>query len=192
MGITNPAALATGAGEEGVKGKDLGELVKVLEAPKRLSGLGKWKPINQKAETGAGLEIRGVVEIGVSFRAQCNPALPEENVSLMLFTETEARPRCFSRIDWRGSKHDNTNKALTGKYWGQSAGRTHFHDPRLHLHIDFKTLFATPGVDLPIATEILPEPSSFQLLLAESAILLRIDNLGELPDPPWPATRSLF
>jgi len=172
--------------------RTVAELAQLIETPKRLSAIGKWNKINQKAESGAGIEISGVIEEGISFRAQCKPDLPEESVSLLLITETDARPRAFARIDWRGIPHPNSNKALVGDYWGRDAGRTHFHDPRLHLHLPLETLFNTPNVDLPIAEKIKPEPSNFRLLLAESATILAITNLTDIPDPPWPANLSFL
>lgn len=172
--------------------RNIQQLVEILEAQKHLRAISGWRPVNAKNELGSALEIEGVVEAGVSFRARCKPDLPEESVALMLFTETPAKQRTFARIDWRGTQHDNINPKLTGSQWGHQAGRTHFHDTRLHLHIDYETLFLTPHVDLPVAKAIAPEPSSFHQLLEISAKLLNIANLSEIPEPPWPQTRSLF
>lgn len=170
----------------------LEDMVAALEAEKRLVATTRWKPADRKDTLSAGLEIEGVIEEGISFLGRCKPDQPDKDVTFLLMAETTAKPRAFARIDWRGTRHDNTNKRLCGELWGVSAGRTHFHDTRLHLHLDYETLFRTEKVDLPKATEIVPEPSSFRQLCEISGILLNITNLRELPEPSWPTTPSFI
>lgn len=167
------------------------DLIGILEADKSLSAITGWRPVNQKNELSAGIEIDAVIQQGVSFRANCRPHLPDESVSLLLLAEIKGKPRPFARVDWRGSEHNNHNRALCAAYWGQAAGRTHFHDPRDHLHIEMAVLFGG-GEDLPIARAIAPEPQNFHDLLATSATLLNINNLTKLPAPPWPRTPSFL
>jgi len=170
------------------------QLIDVLDARKRLIAVTIWKPIahKDKGEASAAIEIEGVTEAGLTFRGKCHPERPDEKVSLLLLTETAKKPRAFARIDWRGPQHDNAARLFCGPHYGINAGRTHFHDLRLNRHLDHATLFDTESVDLPVALRIDPEPASYRDLLQTASFLLNIDNLIDLPEPPWPTSAPLL
>lgn len=172
--------------------KSLSEMIDTLEKTKSLSSICDWQKSQQKSEIGSAIEIAGIIEEGIAFRANCKPNLPEECVTILLLAETKKRQRAFARIDWRGQRHINTNKKLCASYWGDDAGRSHFHDPRLHAHIDDEVLFDTQHIDLPIAQKLDYEPKDFNQLLEYSAKILKIENLTDLPYPPWPTTPSFL
>ncbi len=108
----------------------------------------------------------------------------------MLLTETKKKQKAFTRIDWRGSLHDNHSKKYCGACWGVSAGRTHIHDLRDHGHIPPEELF--DRLNLPVARKITPEPADFAQMLKISGTMLSITNAESIPIPPWPKTASLF
>lgn len=163
--------------------RTLDDLCGVLEAPKRLVAIAEWKRVNTQLRLGAALEVDGIVTAGVSFLATVLAEHPDENVTLLLQAEIKQKPRPFARIDWRGSPHPNT-KPQCGAMRFTDVGRTHFHDTRLHRHIDFDELFLG-NLNLPAASPIDPEPPALKELLALSASLLHIENLTEIPTPPW-------
>lgn len=119
----------------------------------------------------------------VSFNARCSARMPDELVRLMLLTiDTTGKERCFARVEWRSSPHDNL-KAVCGDLQGVSAGRSHYHDPCLHRHLSLEQFFG--GDDLPIAVSLDPQPETYRELLEIAARLLHIENLREIEEPPW-------
>lgn len=137
----------------------------------------------------ANLEADGITLQGLTLLAQCHAERPDEQVSLNILAEMKPRPRCVARVDWRGLGHGNGHR-LCGEHRFTDAGRTHFHDPELHRGIDFAELFGS-GNGPPIALPIQPEPATFNDLLARAADLLHIQNLTDMPVPPWETTLSL-
>lgn len=163
--------------------QSLDDLCSVLEAPKRLVAIREWKRVHAQLRLGAALEVDGIVVAGISFLAAVLAEYPDENVTLLLQAEIKQKPRPFARIDWRGGPHPN-KKPQCGAMRFIDAGRTHFHDTRLHRNIDFEELFLS-DLNLPVATPIAPEPPTLKELLALSSALLHIENLTEIPIPPW-------
>lgn len=159
------------------------ELCQHLAAPKQLVGTLDWKRVNSTERIATAIEIEGVLTRGLGFRITCNAARPDEQVAVVLLIDYRSKPRPFARIDWRGQGHENTNR-LCAEHRFCDAGRTHFHDPELHRHIEIAELFS-PRLDLPVARALHTEPKSFDLLLATAADLLHIENLREIPIPPW-------
>lgn len=166
------------------------QLCQWLRAPKRLVGTLDWVRTNSTERIAAAIELDGVVTQGLSFRMTCVPDFPDEHVAIVLLTETIAKPRPFARIDWRGGPHGNTNR-LCGDVRHVDAGRTHFHDPGLHRHIEIADLLG-PDMDLPAAKALYQEPLSFNDLLVAASDLLHIENLNDIPIPPWSPRTSLL
>lgn len=129
------------------------------------------------------MQIQSVITQGITFCIVCQPEFPEEQVAIVLMVEIGLKPRPFARIDWRGQAHEN-RRVECGDLQYLDAGRTHFHDPRLHRHMTMDQLFSG-NLDLPVATKIDPEPNSFQDLTAVASQLLNIHNLPQVPVPPW-------
>lgn len=165
------------------------DLCKAVAAPKRILAFPEWRRNGISLRLKANLEVDGIVLQGVTFLAQCNAERPDEQVTLNILAEIKPKERCIARIDWRGLGHGNRDH-LCGGYKFTDAGRTHFHDPALHRGIDFAELFDGEN-NLPIALPIHPEPDSFNDLLARAADLLHIQNLTDMPVPPWETTLSL-
>ncbi len=166
------------------------DLCAVLDSRKRLIGPLDWILLNQTRRVAAALEISGVVAPGVGFRMTCYPDLPDEKVAVILLAEIKRKPRPFARIDWRGQAHENRHSAA-GSFLYTDAGRTHFHDPNLHHGFSIDELFGAK-LDLPVARKIEPEPANYEELLAASSDLLHIENLKDIPVPPWSPQASLF
>lgn len=94
------------------------------------------------------------------------------------------KPKAMARIDINGSRHENT-KAVCGEWRGSDAGRTHFHDTRLHSAIPITDLFNGKYGDLPVARPINDMPSEFFKAMEKCGELLHIENLGEVEEPKW-------
>jgi hypothetical protein len=165
-------------------------LCRCLASPKRLSGVLDWKHVNSSVRIGTAIEVRGIISEGLSFRATAIKELPDERVAIVLLIDVDRKPRPFARIDWRGNIHAN-NHRMCDRHQFLNAGRTHFHDPNLHLHLSISDIFG-PHVDLPIATPITPEPTNFLELIEISGQLLHIENLSNMPVPPWQTTAILI
>lgn len=159
------------------------DLCQRLEDQKTLVGTLDWKLVNSSRRIGTAVQIERVIAQGLSFCIVCYPELPDEQVSIVLMAEIGFKPRPFARIDWRGNGHEN-RRSECGALQYSDAGRTHFHDPRLHRHLTMEQLFSG-RLDLPVATKIDPEPASFQGLTAVASEILRIQNLNDIPVPPW-------
>lgn len=166
------------------------DLCQAVAVEKRLFGTLDWVLVNQTRRIGTTLEINGIIAQGLGFRITCCPDLPDEKVAIVLLFEIKSKPRPFARIDWRGQVHENRH-AASGDLLYHDAGRTHFHSPEFHRSMTIDDLFTRP-LDLPVARQIVPEPSSFEELLAEAAELLHIENLRDIPVPPWSPRASLF
>lgn len=135
------------------------------------------------------IAVDGSINNQISFAASCPAERISEQVALILLVEWKGKPRAFARIDWNGTEHDNREPAC-GDWRFKSAGRTHFHDPILHQHLDIQELFGKAW-DLPVATPLASDPSSFAELLEVAGGMLHIVNLKEIPEPPW-APRTFF
>lgn len=170
--------------------QSLDQLCEILEAPKRLVSLGSWRTHDRQYRITAALESDGLTIAGISFMACASRERPDERISITLQAEIRRKPMAFARIDWRGSPHDNNHKWCGDRQF-LGAGRTHFHDTALHSHIDFSELFSG-DYNLPIAESIMPEPSSFDKLLVITRDLLHIENITEVPVPPWSPRASFI
>lgn len=159
------------------------ELCALLKAPKRLVSLRDWKRVNAQLRLAAALEIDGIVPAGLSFEATVAAEYSDENVTLMLHAFIKQKPRPFARIDWLTKAHPNVHR-YCGPLRYVDAGRSHFHDTKLHVDIDFDELFLGK-LNLPCARALDPDPPDFKELLVISSQLLHIENLQEIQTPPW-------
>ena len=114
---------------------------------------------------------------------KCSPETLELPFNIALLAEYRGKPRAFARIDVNASDHENRDE-VCGVHHLISAGKSHFHDTRLHEHIDINHLFSDCW-DLPIATALPHVPDRFQLLMEMCAELLHIENLAEVEEPQW-------
>lgn len=170
--------------------RSIQDICAAVSAPKRVLAFSPWKSVNDTLRITGSFEANGVILGGVTFMAMCAPERPDERVAINILAEIKQKPRCIARVDWRGQKHVNTH-AKCGKSQGFDAGRTHFHDPELHHLFDFDELFGS-GLDLPAALPLEPIPDSFNDLLAQAGDLLHIQNLKDMPVPPWEPRNTLF
>lgn len=154
---------------------DFEDLCQRLADRKSLFGALDWKPVNRSRRISTTVQIQSVISQGITFCVVCQPELPDEQVAIVLMAEIGFKPRPFARIDWRSQGHEN-RRVECGDMQFSDAGRTHFHDLRLHRHLSMDQLYGS-NLDLPIATKIDPEPNSFQDLTAVASRLLNIDNL---------------
>ncbi|MDW3119386.1 MAG: hypothetical protein R8G60_17600 [Roseovarius pacificus] len=159
-------------------------ILEIISAQKRATSLDLWVPKknNTFVELRTSLELNGFIESGIDLFIQCKTAHPEENVAVGINIETQEKPKCCARIDWRASPHVNTS-GLCGEHKFLDAGQSHFHDPRLHdTAIDVMEFLKQ---NLPIATALDPEPKDFIGLLETCATLLNVTNLQDTKTPPW-------
>ena len=119
---------------------------------------------------------------GIGLYLKCFEDRPDEFVSVGLTIETSVGPKCFARIDWRGTGHPNTHQ-LCGDLQFIDAGRTHFHNPDLCPPDDDP--MAHIRENLPIAAAIEPAPRNLEALLDRCASILNVTNLAEATLPRW-------
>lgn len=119
---------------------------------------------------------------GVTLFLKCYEDRPDEMVSIGLTIETSIGPKCFARIDWRGTCHLNTHH-LCGDLQFINAGRTHFHNPELCPLGDDP--MAHIRENLPVAAAIEPSPQNLEALLDRCANILNVTNLNEVVPPRW-------
>lgn len=120
---------------------------------------------------------------GVSLRIGCSPEGAELPLHLSLLAEYGRKPHAFARIDLNGSRHPNAH-AVCGSMQFVDAGKTHFHDTRLHLGMPIDKLFNSDW-DLPIAQPIGDIPDNFLKLMEKCGEMLHIENLTEVEEPQW-------
>lgn len=194
-GEVRPAARDGRAGGVEVGGVRAGissveDLCSHIAATKSLVGPLAWRPAQRDDRVTSAVEIEAVISQGITFCATCMRAKPNENVTILLLAEIQGKPRPFARVDWRGSAHNN-NSPYCRDIRFLDAGRNHFHDPRLHIHMTLEELYA-PKVDLPAALPLSREPQNFQELMEISGALLHIANMNLIPEPPWPPQTSFL
>jgi hypothetical protein len=160
------------------------ELKRVLQSKKAAVTLGPWRPTSRAraVEIRSALRAGNIVMQGVGLYLKCFEDRPDEMVSIGLTIETSIGPKCFARVDWRGTNHPNTHH-LCGDLQFIDAGQTHFHNPAL----------CPPGDDpmahirenLPIAVAIEARPPNFEALLDRCASILNVTNLTKATPPQW-------
>jgi hypothetical protein len=120
---------------------------------------------------------------GVSLFMNCLKVRPDEQVTVGLTIEGARKPYCCARVDWREiTSHPNAN-ALCGDLQFVDAGRTHFHNPELIPNDE--RFIEHLKANLPIAVAINTPIRSFSDLVDCCKRLLNIENLEEIPSPPW-------
>ena len=125
---------------------------------------------------------------GIDLYLKCFEDRPDELISVGLTIETSIGPKCFARVDWRGTSHPNTHQ-LCGYLQFVDAGRTHFHNPDLCPPNDDP--MAHIRENLPIAVAIEPAPQNLEALLHRCASILNVTNLAEATPPQW-QPRTLY
>jgi len=160
------------------------ELKRVLQVKKEAVTLGPWRSTSREraVEIRSALLAGNIVMRGIGLYLKCFEDRPDEMVSIGLTIETSIGPKCFARVDWRGTSHPNTHR-LCGDLQFVDAGRTHFHNPAL----------CSPGDDpmdhiqenLPIAVAIESRLLNFEALLDRCASILNVTNLAEVTPPKW-------
>jgi hypothetical protein len=127
----------------------------------------------------------GVATIqGVSLRAGCTLEGFDLPFHVTLLAEFGGKPRAFARIDINGQRHEN-RLAVCESMQFMDAGRTHFHDTRLHSSVEIGVLFGGNVGDLPVARPLGDMPNKFSEVMEKCGELLHIVNLTEIEEPQW-------
>lgn len=124
---------------------------------------------------------------GVGFEIRCSADGFDLPSHIVLKAEYKNKPHCFARIDINASLHVNT-KSVCGDLQFIDAGRTHFHDTRLHRDLTLNELFNAEW-DLPVARPLENMPNDFLKVMEICGKLLHIENLTEVEEPSWPPKR---
>ncbi len=165
----------------------LKDLIAVLERPKHLvnrSWITPEKPGERGFKIKSALNADSATLAGVSVEIRCQSEGFELPSTVVLMAEINTKPRAIARIDINGSLHENL-KAVCGDWQNKPAGRTHFHDTRLHRLIPLEELFDGTHGDLPVARPIDDMPSEFSKAMEKCGKLLHIEDLGEVEEPQW-------
>lgn len=123
------------------------------------------------------------VGLAATLRIQCPMHTPNERVGVMLHTQHKGKSRCFARVDWNGSTHENRLR-VCGPHRFLNAGPTHFHDPRLLGDAELGEVL-DPNLNLPVATPLDRAPRTFKELMVICSDLLHIEGLDEIEEPQW-------
>lgn len=163
------------------------DLVAVLERPKRMINLGPWLPPQKGGQRGvklkSSLQVASAALPGITIEIGCNIEGFELPSRVVLMAEIDRGARPMARIDINGSRHENPH-AICGEWQHIDAGKTHFHDTRLHVTLTIEELFN--GIwDLPVARPIPDMPTDFAKAMEKCGELLHIENLGEIEEPQW-------
>jgi hypothetical protein len=167
--------------------------VALLRLPKRAVIASEWsgKPRRGAIRFAAALVADEVVLRGLNLRLECNAAWADQNVSVSLLLDVDdTLIRPIARVDWRDRPHVNRHP-LAGPHVNLDAGPTHYHDPSLCADPSRMLEYLHPDNNLPAARPI-PDPSSFRELMEAASVLLNIQNLPQVPEPPWPSTPRLL
>ena len=168
-------------------------LIAVLERPKWLVLPCPWVlpgPNGQRGFTLKGTLRDEVGSIpGLRFEMRCHVEGFDLPSSLVLLAEFKDKSNAMARIDINGSPHTN-RPAICGDWQHLDAGKTHFHDTKLHAGVAIEELFLE-GHDLPIARPITDLPDDFTAAMEKCGALLHILNLNEVEEPPWHPKRLL-
>jgi hypothetical protein len=164
------------------------DLIAVLEQRKRLIMPCMWVEPEKSGQRGlklkAPLQSESAALRGVTLEVGCHNESFELPSRVVLMVEFKGRSRAMARIDINGSKHENP-KAICGEWHQKDAGRTHFHDTRLHNSIQIADLLSGTYGDLPVARPINDMPNEFSKAMEKCGELLHIENLGEIEEPQW-------
>lgn len=170
------------------------DLIAVLERPKRLITLGPWVPPQKNGQRGlkmkASLRNESATILGVSLEIGCSNEGFDLPFKVVMMAEINNKPRAMARIDINGSRHENRH-AICGELHLLDAGRTHFHDTRLHADLSIEQLF-NGNWDLPVARPIDDMPEDFSEAMEKCGKLMHIGNLREIEEPKWQPRRFPF
>jgi hypothetical protein len=120
---------------------------------------------------------------GVTLRFACSSEGFDLPTHISLLVEYRGKPRAAARIDINGGPHPNSH-AVCQDLQFLDAGKTHFHDTRLHLGIPIDRLFSGEW-DLPVARPISDMPQDFSKAMEKCGELLHIGNMTEIEEPQW-------
>jgi hypothetical protein len=171
------------------------DLVAILERRKRIIITQSW--VEPKTNGNRGFKLQATLSdenstiLGVKFEIGCSSQGFELPSRVVLMAEINGKPRAMARIDINGSRHENT-KSICGEWQHKDAGRTHFHDTRLHLGLSIDALFSGDFGDLPVAKPIHDMPEDFSQAMEKCGILLNIENMAEIDEPKWQPRQFLF
>lgn len=170
------------------------DLIAILEQPKRLINL-TWTTSEISGQRGFKLKsalLSGSAALkGVSLEIGCATEGFDLPSRVVLMAEIDNKTRAIARVDINGSLHPNS-RAVCGDLQHIDAGRTHFHDTRLHRKLTIDQLFHDTRWDLPVAQPISNMPKEFSRAMEKSGELLHIINLGEVEEPQWQPKQFLF
>lgn len=167
---------------------EIDKLQKIYDADKVLIVTGSW--VTEKRVTCTKLtlfcnvEIGGGLAPGVRLRVTCLAEYPDREIMMQIEYGTGLRQRVpIARIDWRPFRpHDNQNR-------GPAAYRlkkltSHWHPFDLNATEIGEDAFQ-PDNSLPIALPLSPDPTTFEIALAEMGRLFKLSNASDIPVPPW-------
>lgn len=164
------------------------ELITVLERPKRLVLPCLWTEpqtaSQRKLRLRATLQTQNAAIRGVTLEIGCYAEGFGLPCSVVLMAQILGKFRAIARIDMNGPSHLNTH-AYCEQWQHTDAGKTHFHDTRLHRHIPFTDLFDDKRIDLPVARPINDMPTEFSKAMEKCGELMHIENLADIEEPKW-------
>jgi hypothetical protein len=143
-----------------------------------------WEVFGQELRLMAFVDVGGLVSRDVVVRGMAELYYPDARVILQVErTEGPGNLRPLSRIEWRPVR-GHTNKKLGSNrrlHYKQITG-THCHGFTMNWNASLGEPWA-PNV--PIADAPPQDLDSYAALLAFASVEFRIQNMADLPAPPW-------
>lgn len=156
-----------------------------LAASKTLSSPPTWIDTDGDLRFTAALDIDGVTEEGLLLFGRASAALIDREVILGLrWTNMPGRSDHFDRYNWRPmAAHNNKGLGPPELRFRPFSG-THRHPLDLNAALPIG-LSQAMADNLPVATPLLPEPSSWEAFLEVVAEQWCIPDIVTIPIPPW-------
>jgi hypothetical protein len=154
------------------------------DADKQLVSGPTWQAAGQELELIAYIDVGGITSPDVRLRAMAELHYPDARVLLQIErTEGAGNLRPLARIEWRPAR-GHTNRRL-----GPNKRLHYKRIPGSHVHgfkMNWNATAGEPwGPNLPIADEPQQDLNSYMALLATASVEFRIQNMADVPAPPW-------
>lgn len=151
---------------------------------KQLVGGAAWEAVGQELRLIAFIDVGGVTSSDVVLRGVAELYHADGRVLLQIErTEGAGNMRPLSRIEWRPVRgHTNKRLGPNKRLHYKQINGSHVHG----FAMNWNAALAEPwSPNLPIADAPPQDLDSYAALLAFAGVEFRIENMADLPAPPW-------
>jgi hypothetical protein len=163
-------------------------------APKRLAVEPIWKSQPHKSTSllrlVAALEIDGVAQEGLYLHGRTLQRTAARDLTFSLYYEYAHVGHNLTRVDWRPKRpHTDTIGGINER---KSFAGSNWHSFDDNAAYGLSALQSGIQGNLPRAVPLDPDPPNVKALLQIIKHLMNIENIEEIPDPPWDTQGSLL